>query len=236
MKDHELFELVRRAVAEKQTVPHPADPRSFAERYTAQQLHRKKLQSHRSHQKMDFLMQKFSQLDTYIDLPQLLATIQLMQLKQSPLPSALPLPTPALPPTKGTECRGLRTGVESEGVEAVKEEAGGGWGSELVRNNSCYNMEIVLGRVGEAAGNEAVFRLLQRFQEDEHQFLQGEQQSHIQETALNNENKKKVTDFLHKVSSYLQIVLETQHRSKWDHKHTTLRKTLPDFVSLNKHP
>jgi hypothetical protein len=64
-------------------------------------------------------------------------------------------------------------GVESEGVEAVKEEAGRGWGSELVKNNSSYNMDIIMGRVGDTAGNEAVFRLLQSYQEDEHQFLQG---------------------------------------------------------------
>lgn len=43
---------------------------------------------------------------------------------------------------------------------------------------------------------------------------------------------------MHKVSSYLQIALEMEHRSKWKNfkqrRSTNLRKTLPNFIVLNK--
>jgi hypothetical protein len=54
----------------------------------------------------------------------------------------------------------------------------------------------------------------------------------------NPQEKKDYNDFLHKVSCYLQIALEMEHKSKWKtirkRRSAVLGKSLPNFVVLNK--
>ena len=58
-----------------------------------------------------------------------------------------------------------------------------------------------------------------------------EKQEGIKQTELNSEKKKQYTNFLHKVSSYLQIILETEHRSKWNRQ----AKNRSSLVHKNAH-
>jgi hypothetical protein len=92
MQDNLLFEYIKNAVKEKQNSSKDAEPATFAERYCKRQLLKKKLTSYNPHEKMTHLMKNFRDLDTFVDLPELIQSIKKWKLReiktsQAPKPS-----------------------------------------------------------------------------------------------------------------------------------------------------
>ncbi len=75
MRDDLLFEHIKQTIKERQSAK-PDVSVTFAERYCRQQLMKKKLNTHKPQEKMKHLMKNFRELDTFVDLPELIESIK----------------------------------------------------------------------------------------------------------------------------------------------------------------
>ena len=73
-----------------------------------------------------------------------------------------------------------------------------------------------IGDTNSTLENIKLFNLLKSFLKSEKQYNIKQKKPEFQRNKIDSEKKKEANKYLHKISSYLQIVLENQHKNKWN--------------------